>query len=176
MASPYTWHIRSWPSCRRFDAVPYNNWALLLTLQRFIHKDETANHLPFIMETPTERTSLPEMPSYSPSPPAEDSEKDYSLLPPTHRRVSTATVVGTVELGPFQLSAKVATILHRSLRIDKERDPRRSKMPPTKTFADLDNEIRRTTQTLLETTVQWETVLDCFSMTVRYELRTVFET
>ena len=35
-------------------------------------------------------------------------------------------------------------------------------------FAGLDQEVRQTSQTLLEQTAQWEAMLDCFSMLVRY--------
>ncbi len=83
-------------------------------------------------------------------------------------RYPTSVIIGTADLGPFQLSAKISSLLHRALCIDKERGPGPIKTPLTATFADLDHEVRRTSLTLLEQTVQWEAMLDCFSMLVRY--------
>ena len=111
-------------------------------------------------------------------------------------QLPTSAVIGSTYMGPFQLSAKVSSLLHRALCVDKTRgvdDIRewakvkgreRRKGAPSRTtgilkvsladFAGLDQEVRQTSQTLLEQTVQWEAMLDCFSMLVRY-VRTLGE-
>lgn len=101
-------------------------------------------------------------------------------------RHPTSVIIGSVSLGPFQLSAKVSSLLHRALCVDKgrgrvgDKDRDKVRIPQRgvpqnsvpkmslEAFADLDNEVRRTSQTLLQQTVQWEAMLDCFSMLVRY--------
>ncbi|KAK7755949.1 hypothetical protein SLS62_001891 [Diatrype stigma] len=146
-------------------------WWGLFILDQFIHKDDGTHHLPFLLETPSESALLPETP---PAPLTFGSPifggggyfNNENKVEAQSMRIPTSVVVGTARLGPFQLSAKIASLLHRALRIDKERDPRPVKMPRTATFADLDDEVRRTSHTLLEQTIQWETMLDCFAMLV----------
>lgn len=131
---------------------------------RFLHKDDMTHHLPFLLETPSDHALLPE------TPPISDIGGDYQIE--TQPRHPVSVVVGTAKLGSFQLSAKISSLLHRALCIDRTRDPRSVKMPLTTTFADLDHEVRRTSQTLLEQTIQWETMLDCFAMLVRFVEKT----
>ncbi|RYP19198.1 hypothetical protein DL765_003513 [Monosporascus sp. GIB2] len=127
-------------------------WWGLFILDQFIHKDDSANHLPFLLEAPTGATLLPETPPTT------------SLEPQPRHPISVT--VGSTAMTPFQLSAKTSSLLHRALRIDKERDPRPDKRPLINTFADLDSEIRQTSKALLEQIPRWETVLDCFSVLV----------
>jgi hypothetical protein len=138
----------------------------VLTSLRFIHKDEFAAHLPFLIEPPSDLITLPEIPPYIPSDSREAPDARASFLPPSQRNYLTTVHVGSVELTSFQLSAKISSLLHRALRIDKSRDSRLEYMPSTDTFKALDTEIRHTTYTLLEKTTRWETMLDCFSMCV----------
>ena len=160
---------------------------------RFIHKDDGTNHLPFLLETPSESTLLPETPLAPPTNTADPVRGGgsecgidaYRATKPQPRHPASV-VIGSVGLGPFQLSAKVSSLLHRALCVDKDRgrveDRDRNKRhvpqrgePQTivpkislEAFADLDDEVRRTSQTLLQQAVQWEAMLDCFSMLVRY--------
>ncbi|RYP66086.1 hypothetical protein DL771_007977 [Monosporascus sp. 5C6A] len=127
-------------------------WWGLFILDQFIHKDDSANHLPFLLEAPTDTALLPETPPTT------------SLESQPRHPISVA--VGSTALTPFQLSAKTSSLLHRALQIDKERDPRPDKRPLINTFADLDGEIRQTSKALLEKIPRWETVLDCFSVLI----------
>lgn len=151
---------------------------------RFIHQDEGVKDLPFLLESPSTNTLLPETP---PMTPILSSSSNAMLghsgggggadgsLPPspppatatTPRYLSTgAATIGTQKLGGFQLSAKTSCLFHRALRIDKERDARPGKMPLVAAYADLDAEIRRATLALLGQTLDWEATLDCFAMLV----------
>lgn len=123
------------------------------------------------METPSDATLLPETP---PAPVSSHPGGAGGYKVDVQPRHPTSVIVGTVKLGPFQLSAKIASLLHRALRIDKERDPRPVKMPRTTTFADLDHEVRRTSQTLLVETTQWEAMLESFAMLVRYVISYIY--
>ncbi|KAI1100953.1 hypothetical protein F4804DRAFT_27241 [Jackrogersella minutella] len=141
-------------------------WWAMFILEQSIHQDEDAKDLPFLLESPSRDTLLPETPPMTPdsgfpaSPPASSS----SAM--TSRRLSTSVLVGTEKFGGFQLSAKTACLFHRAIRIDKERDGRPGKMPLVAQYADLDREIRETTLTLLNDTLDWESTLDCFAMLV----------
>ena len=159
--------------------------------------------MPFLLDTPGQSTLLPETP---PAPPVSTtepggrdrsgSERGFSRYRPREPqpRLPTSVVIGSVFLGPFQLSAKVSSLLHRALCFDRDRDrdrggedvrergkargrerrkgasPRGPAAPKMSLadFAGLDQEVRQTSQTLLAQTTQWEAMLDCFSMLVRY--------
>lgn len=141
---------------------------------RFIHQDDETRYLPFLLESPSRNTLLPETPPMTPIEPI----ANFPLSPPpagplaTHQQqqqqehLSASAVVGTTKFGSFQLSAKSASLFHRAIRIDKERDARPGKMPLVATYADLDAEIRATTLSLLAETLDWEAALDCFAMLV----------
>lgn len=134
---------------------------------RFLHRDETATHLPFILETPAYNALLPEMPIMTNAPGWKNDLGGNSMFPATNiRRQPVSVVLGNEELGTFQISAKCSSLLHRALRLDKDR----SSLPHMSTtiFSDLDQELRRATQTLLERSMHWELMLDCFSMCIRY--------
>ncbi|KAI4861741.1 hypothetical protein F4820DRAFT_460725 [Hypoxylon rubiginosum] len=157
-------------------------WWGMFILDQFIHQDEGVKDLPFLLESPSTNTLLPETP---PMTPILSSSSNAMLghsgggggadgsLPPspppatatTPRYLSTgAATIGTQKLGGFQLSAKTSCLFHRALRIDKERDARPGKMPLVAAYADLDAEIRRATLALLGQTLDWEATLDCFAM------------
>ncbi|XXH03974.1 hypothetical protein Hte_010383 [Hypoxylon texense] len=157
-------------------------WWGMFILDQFIHQDEGVKDLPFLLESPSTNTLLPETP---PMTPILSSSSNAMLgqngsangLPPspppatagaaTARYLSTGeAAIGTQKLGGFQLSAKTSCLFHRALRIDKERDARPGKMPLVETYADLDAEIRQTTLALLGQTLDWEATLDCFAMLV----------
>ncbi|KAI0179327.1 hypothetical protein GGR52DRAFT_589072 [Hypoxylon sp. FL1284] len=156
-------------------------WWGMFILDQFIHQDEGVRDLPFLLDSPTTNTILPETPPMTPLlssslNPMLEHETAGSLgnLPPSPPTTTTMTAQylgasapsGTRKLGGFQLSAKTACLFHRALRIDKERDARPGKMPLVAEYADLDAEIRSTTLTLLRETLDWESTLDCFAMLV----------
>ncbi|KAI0885756.1 uncharacterized protein GGS22DRAFT_134144 [Annulohypoxylon maeteangense] len=157
-------------------------WWAMFILEQSIHQDEDAKDLPFLLETPTRNTLLPETPPMTPPPDG----CNFPLSPPTTttttttssstlsstRHLSTSVLVSREKFGGFQLSAKTATLFHRAIRIDKERAERPGKMPLVAAYADLDREIRETTLTLLNDTLDWEGALDCFAMLSNQELST----
>ncbi|KAI1091003.1 hypothetical protein F5B19DRAFT_503417 [Rostrohypoxylon terebratum] len=141
-------------------------WWAMFILEQSIHQDEDAKDLPFLLESPTRDTLLPETP---PMTPASDGSTFPSSPPPAAvatRQLSTGVLVSAEKFGGFKLSAKTATLFHRAIRIDKERDARPGKMPLVRAYEDLDQEIRETTLTLLNDTLDWEGALDCFAMLV----------
>lgn len=83
------------------------------------------------------------------------------------RRLTTGVEIGTTRMGSFQLSAKVASLLHRALLLDKDRILRPGKTPLVGTYAELDVEIRKTTHALIGQSLDWEVTLDCFAMLSR---------
>lgn len=134
-------------------------------------------HLPFILESPSGVILPPESPPDTPtfqSPTARLVPTLPSPPPrlPTARLLTTDVRIGSQSLGPFQLSAKTASIFHRALLIDKERwkGGGTGSVPSLggSALGDLDAEIRMTTKTLLGQSLDWETKLDCFAMLVRY--------
>ncbi|XDG03961.1 hypothetical protein ABKA04_003576 [Annulohypoxylon sp. FPYF3050] len=141
-------------------------WWAMFILEQSIHQDEDAKSLPFLLESPTRNTLLPETP---PMTPASDG-CTFPSSPPSPviatRHLSTSVEVSAAKVAGFQLSAKTASIFHRAIRIDKERDARPGKMPLVAAYADLDKEIRDTTLSLLNDTLDWEGALDCFAMLV----------
>ncbi|KAI8629953.1 hypothetical protein F5Y19DRAFT_474898 [Xylariaceae sp. FL1651] len=146
-------------------------WWGLFILEQFILQDDAMRHLPFVLESPSRTTLLPESPPMTPvsvasghlfpalasSPPA---------VLPTTPRLTTDVEIGTQQLGFFQLSAKTAGIFHRALRIDKERQKRPGMGPLVSSYKDIDDEIRMTTLKLLAESLDWETKLDCFAMLI----------
>ncbi|KAI8959851.1 hypothetical protein F5Y11DRAFT_286730 [Daldinia sp. FL1419] len=145
-------------------------WWGMFILEQFIHQDEAARDFPFLLESPTRNTLLPETPPNTPPPSSTthipNGTTNYPLSPSAPRHLSTNIVIGSEKFVGFQLSAKTACLFHRALRIDKERDARPGKMPLVSTYADLDREIRESTLTLLRETLDWEALLDCFAMLV----------
>lgn len=146
-------------------------WWSMFILEQFIHQDDEAKGLPFLLETPTRNTLLPETPPLTPS--STTSGRFESPMSPTpsltrqpHHLLRAGVIVGKEPLGRFQLSAKSSSLFHRAIRIDKERDTRPGKMPLVATYSDLDHEIREATLTLLRETLDWESTLDCFAMLV----------
>lgn len=134
-------------------------------------------HLPFVFESPSSTTLLPEsqiesqvmMPTLG---------NAVQLIPtlasprptlPSARLLTTDVIVGSQKLGSFQLSAKAASLFHRALSIDKDRRRRPGEKPlMSADFNDLDKEIRIATKKLLEQSLDWETKLDCFAMLIGY--------
>ncbi|OTB00648.1 hypothetical protein M426DRAFT_26352 [Hypoxylon sp. CI-4A] len=147
-------------------------WWGMFILEQFIHQDERAKDLPFLLESPTRNTLLPETPPMTPPSSTSNSfssQTGFPLSPPsatTTRHLSASVLVGAEKFGGFQLSAKTACLFHHAIRIDKERDGRPGKMPLVATYAELDREIRETTLTLLNETLDWENTLDCFAMLI----------
>ncbi|KAI2467050.1 hypothetical protein F4781DRAFT_433810 [Annulohypoxylon bovei var. microspora] len=143
-------------------------WWAMFILEQSIHQDEDAKALPFLLESPTRNTLLPETPPMTP--PADGGSFPVSPPPSSSatRHLSAGVLVSREKFGGFQLSAKTASLFHRAIRIDKERGGRRpGEAPPlVAAFADLDREIRETTLALLSDTLDWESVLDCFAMLV----------
>ncbi|KAI1816319.1 hypothetical protein GGS20DRAFT_237790 [Poronia punctata] len=149
-------------------------WWGLFILEQFILQDDSMRHLPFILESPSETTLLPESP---PIPPAySTTSRGATNLPTPPPRLPAAGVLTTAvdvrarPLGYFQLSAKTASMFHRALLIDKERWKRVGDNPlsPTNNPAlkELDKEIRDATAFLLAQSLDWETKLDCFAMLI----------
>ncbi|KAI1178127.1 hypothetical protein F4777DRAFT_144887 [Nemania sp. FL0916] len=149
-------------------------WWGLFILEQFILQDDAMRHLPFVLESPSRATLLPEsriesrVMTPSPSTAVFLSPTLSSPRPtlPSSRQLTTDVEVGSQKLGSFQLSAKTASIFHRALSIDKERRKSPSEKPHMSAFNDLDNEIRMATKNLLAQSLDWETKLDCFAMLI----------
>ncbi len=128
-------------------------------------------HLPFVFESPSPTTLLPESQVMTPAL-GSATPHPTSLAPrptlPSARLLTTDVEVGSQKLGSFQLSAKAASIFHRALWVDKERRKWPGEKPLVSAFTDLDNEIRIATKNLLEQSLDWETKLDCFAMLIGY--------
>ncbi|KAF2965350.1 hypothetical protein GQX73_g8231 [Xylaria multiplex] len=142
-------------------------WWGLFILEQFILQDDAMRHLPFVFESPTRTTLLPESQIMTPA--------STPLLPtlssprptlPSARLLTTDVEVGAQKLGSFQLSAKAASIFHRALWVDKERRKWPNEKPLVSAFHELDHEIRIATKNLLEQSLDWETKLDCFAMLI----------
>ncbi|TRX92053.1 hypothetical protein FHL15_007150 [Xylaria flabelliformis] len=147
-------------------------WWGLFILEQFIHQDDAMRHLPFVFESPTRTTLLPESQI---EPQVVTPIPGNSLMPalssprptlPSSRLLTTDVEVGSQKLGSFQVSAKTASIFHRALMIDKERQSRPHEKPLLSVFNDLDIEIRMATKNLLQQSLDWETKLDCFAMLI----------
>ncbi|KAI1308457.1 hypothetical protein F5Y03DRAFT_393301 [Xylaria venustula] len=146
-------------------------WWGLFILEQFILQDDAMRHLPFVFESPSRTTLLPESEVMAPSLGSPTSLLPTALAPPrptlpSSRLLTTEVEVGSQKLGSFQLSAKAASIFHRALWIDKERRKWPSEKPLVSVFHDLDNEIRSATRSILEQSLDWETKLDCFAMLI----------
>ncbi|KAI1637019.1 hypothetical protein F4809DRAFT_650167 [Biscogniauxia mediterranea] len=142
-------------------------WWGMFILEQFVHQNENTRHLPFILESPSQDTLLPDTPPMTPD---SSTENGSPPLPSVGRHLSTGIQVGIEKLGSFQLSAKVSSLFHRALILDQERDLRPGKMPRISSYEELDSEIRRATQALLEQSLDWDLMLDCFAMLGRYVL------
>ncbi|KAI1140272.1 hypothetical protein F5Y05DRAFT_411332 [Hypoxylon sp. FL0543] len=146
-------------------------WWAMFILEQFVQRDDGVKHLPFLLETPSRNTLLPETPPMTPASLAGPDGSDRAPSPPppapsANRPVSTSVLVGTAKLASFQLSAKSASLFHQAIRVDKDRDSRPGKMPLVATYAALDQEIRGATKTLLRDSTDWEAALDCFAMLI----------
>ncbi|KAI1428629.1 hypothetical protein F5Y12DRAFT_782512 [Xylaria sp. FL1777] len=145
-------------------------WWGLFILEQFILQDDAMRHLPFVFESPSRTTLLPESQVMTPAIGSTTPLLSTSLTPrptlPSARLLTTEVEVGSQKLGSFQLSAKAASIFHRALWIDKERQKWPSEKPLVSAFNELDNEIRLATKNLLEQSLDWETKLDCFAMLI----------
>ncbi|KAI0526699.1 hypothetical protein F5B22DRAFT_655813 [Xylaria bambusicola] len=139
-------------------------WWGLFILEQFILQDDAMRHLPFVFESPSRTTLLPE--SQTMATPLLPSSLTPRPTLPSSRLLTTEVAVGSQKLGSFQLSAKAASIFHRALYIDKERRKRPTEKPLVSAFTELDNEIRIATKSLLEQSLDWETKLDCFAMLI----------
>ncbi|KAI1270151.1 hypothetical protein F5Y18DRAFT_4971 [Xylariaceae sp. FL1019] len=146
-------------------------WWGLFILEQFILQDETTRHLPFNFESPTQQTLLPETPPVTPAASTSDhltsglATTPPTILPTAHL-FTTDVRLDDQHLSGFQLSAKTASIFHKALAIDKDRDKRPGKMPVGATYKELDQEIRSATGTLLTKSLDWEMSLDCFAMLI----------
>ncbi|KAI0913996.1 hypothetical protein F4824DRAFT_204413 [Ustulina deusta] len=144
-------------------------WWGLFILEQFILHDDAMRHLPFVFESPSPTTLLPESQVMTPAL-GSATPHPTSLAPrptlPSARLLTTDVEVGSQKLGSFQLSAKAASIFHRALWVDKERRKWPGEKPLVSAFTDLDNEIRIATKNLLEQSLDWETKLDCFAMLI----------
>ncbi|KAI0875677.1 hypothetical protein GGS24DRAFT_499627 [Hypoxylon argillaceum] len=149
-------------------------WWGLFILEQFILQDDAMRHLPFVFESPSRTTLLPEsriesqMMAPNPSNAMLLTSTITSPRPtlPSGRLLTTEVEVGSQKLGSFQLSAKTASIFHRALSIDKERRKYPGEKPHMSAFNDLDTEIRMATKNLLAQSLEWETKLDCFAMLI----------
>ncbi|KAI1350987.1 hypothetical protein F5Y01DRAFT_135438 [Xylaria sp. FL0043] len=145
-------------------------WWGLFILEQFILQDDSMRHLPFVFESPSRTTLLPESQIVTPTLGSPPPLLPTSSLPrptlPSARLLTTDVEVGSQKLGSFQLSAKAASIFHRALWIDKERRKWPSEKPLVSAFNELDSEIRIATKNLLEQSLDWETKLDCFAMLI----------
>ncbi|KAI0205823.1 hypothetical protein F4808DRAFT_179822 [Astrocystis sublimbata] len=147
-------------------------WWGLFILEQFIQQDDAMRHLPFVFESPTRTTLLPEsqiepqVVTSIPGNPLMPSLSSPRPTLPSSRLLTTDVEVGAQKLGSFQVSAKTASIFHRALIVDKERRLRPSEKPLLGAFKDLDIEIREATKNLLGQSLDWETRLDCFAMLI----------
>ncbi|GAP85819.1 putative fungal specific transcription protein [Rosellinia necatrix] len=149
-------------------------WWGLFILEQFILQDDNMRHLPFVFESPSRTTLLPESQIESrvmSSSPGASTQLIPTLASPrptlpSARLLTTDVIVGSQKLGSFQLSAKAASIFHKALWIDKERRKWPGEKPHVSTFNELDSEIRTVTGNILGQSLDWETKLDCFAMLI----------
>ncbi|KAK8032948.1 hypothetical protein PG991_002346 [Apiospora marii] len=128
-------------------------WWSSFIIDQLIHRDDASTHLPFILESPEPITLLPE--------PGPSSERRGA----SNRKLPVSASVNVASMESFQISAKVASLLHRALRHNYETRMRMpGTLPPVETFAPLDQEIRNVTATLLKDATDWRYALDCFAM------------
>ncbi|KAK7952277.1 uncharacterized protein PG986_008005 [Apiospora aurea] len=138
-------------------------WWSSFILDQLIHRDEASTHLPFILESPEPITLLPEPGQNSTG--RLQSRPRYQPRGPSNRRLPVSMGVNVNLMESFQISAKVASLLHRALRHNYETRMRvPGTLPPVETFAPLDQEIRNMTATLLKDATDWRYALDCFAM------------
>lgn len=139
-------------------------------MSRFIHRDKVSENLPFILESPELNTLLPSGTTPPPAPtPSGRFDLKYLCEQPAspRQRLPISVAVDTQKLESFQLSAKVACLLHRALRHEHYIRTRPGYLPPVTSFSSLDGEIRAATMSLLQDDVtNWQVTLDCFAMTV----------
>ncbi|KAI1850552.1 hypothetical protein JX265_004262 [Neoarthrinium moseri] len=146
-------------------------WWSLFILDQFIHRDEVSKNLPFVLESPELTTLLPGSVTASNCsrvvghPGRFDVKYICEPPPPPRQRLPISVELNTRQMESFQLSAKVASLLHRALRHEHYVRTRPGYLPPVNSFSSLDAEIRRATMTLLQDDVaNWQVTLDCFAM------------
>ncbi|KAH8200117.1 hypothetical protein TruAng_005738 [Truncatella angustata] len=151
-------------------------WWSLFVLDQFIHRDKAAEGLPFILDSPDPNTLLPPA---TRSPPSSTQpgpfDVRYLCEQPaiSRKRLPITVAVDMKQLEPFQLSAKVACLLHRALRHEHSVRSRPWDLPPVTSFSSLDSEIRAATQKLLQDDVaNWQVTLDSFAMAVSHDWST----
>ena len=130
------------------------------TSHRILHRDETSKHLPFVLESPSPRTTLPgAMPVSRDLPRAGVYDVKYLCDPECHR-LSVDSPVDISSLEGFQVSGKAATLLHRALQHEHGlRGGASGALPHVASFAALDQEIRQMTLALLQDSVDWRYAL-----------------
>ncbi|ORY68808.1 uncharacterized protein BCR38DRAFT_139283 [Pseudomassariella vexata] len=145
-------------------------WWAMFILDQFLHRDEVSKNLPFILESPDEQTLLPGSITASQiTQHAGGYDVKYLCEPmtPPSRRMSIAVPINATSMESFQLSAKVASLLHRALRHEYDiRTKTPNRLPAVSLFVELDREIRSTTMALLQDDINWQAALDCFAMCV----------
>ncbi|KAI1848182.1 hypothetical protein JX265_011772 [Neoarthrinium moseri] len=137
-------------------------WWALFILDQFLHIDDVVKNLPFIVKSPEMDTLLP---GPIMCPPLLDHKcKPRSELPGP---LPISALLDTQKMESFQMSAKVATLLHRALQHEHKLRASPGFLPPIDSFSSLDAEIREATMILLRNDVNnWQVTLDCFSMAI----------
>lgn len=143
---------------------------VLIWFCRLIHRDKISENLPFILESPEMNTLLPGAAAIPPTP-AQSGRFDvkYLIEQPVDPRqqLPISVAVDVDNMSTFQLSAKIACLLHRALRHEHYIRDRPGYLPPVTSFSSLDSEIRAATMELLKNDVtNWQVTLDCFAMAV----------
>ncbi|KAK7969419.1 hypothetical protein PG988_008492 [Apiospora saccharicola] len=139
-------------------------WWSSFIIDQLIHRDDASTHLPFILESPEPITLLPE-PGQCSTGRYQSGPSSSESLGGSNRKLPVSASVNVASMESFQISAKVASLLHRALRHNYETRMRMpGTLPPVETFAPLDQEIRNVTATLLKDATDWRYALDCFAM------------
>ncbi|KAI0016550.1 hypothetical protein F4780DRAFT_677277 [Xylariomycetidae sp. FL0641] len=138
-------------------------WWGMFILEQFIHQDEATRHLPFVLASPSQDTLLPDTPPITPAAGYTGSLPGPSFpAPNATQNLRTSVDVGSHRLGSFQLSAKVSSLFHRALVLDKQRSSRQG--PQIRLSEELDSEVRQASAALVQQSLHWEHTLDCFAM------------
>ncbi|KAK8114167.1 hypothetical protein PG999_006236, partial [Apiospora kogelbergensis] len=136
-------------------------WWSSFILDQLIHRDDASTHLPFILETPEPGTLLPE-PGHNLAGRLQPGSC-YESPGTAAQRLPVGADLNVASAESFQISAKIASLLHRALRHNNE-TRQHGTLPPVANFAPLDEEIRNMTLLLLKDATDWRYALDCFAM------------